>query len=191
MALDFLVLSWDDIISITLKLGKMIKKSDFSPDFLIGVARGGLVPLRVLSDFFNNTNIAIINVKLYKDIAEREQVTFVQKIDFELSDKKVLVIDDVADTGLTLKAVVDYLRNEKKVKILKTATLHYKPWSVIKPDYYVEEVEKWIVYPWEFVESLTLISEKINSGVLKGIERDNAEKALKEIRNQLQKYDSV
>ena len=188
MVLEFQVLSWDDIITMTLKLGELIKKSNYVPDILIGIARGGLIPLRILSDFFNNPNIAIVNVKLYKDIGEiGEKVEFIQKVEIDIENLKVLLVDDVADTGLTLKAVRDYLLREKNAGMLKIATLHYKPWSIIEPDYYVEKVEKWIVYPWEYVESLKSISEKIEKGFLKGVERDNAERAILEIKENLKK----
>jgi len=56
-----------------------------------------------------------------------------------LKDNNCLVVDDVADTGATLE----------KFKNYKTATLHYKPWSSVKPTYYVEETTDWIIYPWE------------------------------------------
>jgi len=192
MSLKFTVLSWEDIISMSMKLASLVKESGFKPDYLIGVARGGLVPLRILSDLFNNNKIFIINVKLYKDIEERsEEVVFVQEIDKDISNHKVLIVDDVADTGITLKAVVDYIKNKLKPSELKVATIHYKPWSAIKPDYYLEEVTEWIVYPWEYIESINSISKKLENGELSGEDAENAKKALEEIKKQLDKYDSV
>ena len=192
MALTFKVLTWDEIISMSIKLGNIVKKSGYNPNYLIGVARGGLVPLRIISDFFNNNNVFIVNVKLYEDIARKaENVRFLQGIDEDISGHNVLVIDDVADTGVTLKAVVDYIRDNLKPKELKVATLHYKPWSVIKPDYYLSEVKDWIVYPWEYVETIRSLTKKLESGEFSGEEKENAERALKEIQEQLNKYDGV
>ncbi len=192
MTLTFKVLTWDEIISMSIKLGNIVKKSGFNPNYLIGVARGGLVPLRIMSDFFNNNNVFIVNVKLYEDIARKaENVRFLQGIDEDISGHNVLVIDDVADTGVTLKAVVDYIKNNLKPKELKVATLHYKPWSVIKPDYYLSEVRDWIVYPWEYVETINSLAKKLESGEFSGEEKVNAERALKEIQEQLNKYDGV
>lgn len=192
MTLTFKVLTWDEIISMSIKLGNIVKKSGYNPNYLIGVARGGLVPLRIISDFFNNNNVFIVNVKLYEDIARKaENVRFLQGIDEDISGHNVLVIDDVADTGVTLKAVVDYIRDNLKPKELKVATLHYKPWSVIKPDYYLSEVKDWIVYPWEYVETIRSLTKKLESGEFSGEEKENAERALKEIQEQLNKYDGV
>ncbi|MGQ4891119.1 MAG: phosphoribosyltransferase [Candidatus Njordarchaeia archaeon] len=192
MGLTFKVITWDETISMSMRLGKKILESGYNPDYLVGIARGGLVPLRILSDLFKNTNVLIVNVKLYRDIGERsEEVTFVQKVDIDLEGQKVLLVDDVADTGLTIKAVVDYIKENKKVKEVKIATLHYKPWSVIKPDYYMEEVTDWIVYPWEYIESLKPISEKVQDDSLSGEERRNAEEAIKIIKEQLMKYNGL
>ena len=190
MGLTFKVITWDDTISMSMRLGKKILESGFNPDYLIGIARGGLVPLRILSDLFKNTNVLIVTVKLYKDIGERgEKVTFVQKVDINLEGKKILLVDDVADTGLTIKAVAEYIKENKKAGELKIATLHYKPWSVIKPDYYIEEVTEWIVYPWEYIESLRSISEKISDNSLNSEEKQKAKEAIELIRRELTKYD--
>jgi len=189
MSLRFKVLSWKDIISMSFKLGEIVKKSGFSPDVLVGIARGGLIPLRILSDYFNNSDILIFNVKLYKDIGEAgEQVRFVQKIEGGLEDKKVLVIDDVADKGITLKTVTEYIKNKLKPKDLRVATLHYKPWSVFKPDYYIELVEEWIVYPWEYVEtidSLKKLMEKNHE------DREKIESVIEIIKKNLEEYNNA
>jgi hypoxanthine phosphoribosyltransferase len=66
---------------------------------------------------------------------------------------KVLVVDDVSDSGNSLIEVKKYVL-EKGVSAVKIATLHHKPWSLFKPDYYAEEVDKWIIYPWESRESI-------------------------------------
>ena len=58
--------------------------------------------------------------------------------------KKVLIVDDVADTGKTLLGIEDF----HSVNFI-TATLHYKPRSMVKPTFFVEETSAWIVYPWE------------------------------------------
>ena len=62
--------------------------------------------------------------------------------------KKVLVIDEVADSGECLELVKRLLKKQRP-KSIKTAVLHKKPGSVHKPDYFIEETKSWIVYPWE------------------------------------------
>lgn len=62
--------------------------------------------------------------------------------------EKVLVVDDVADSGRTLALVVAMLEKQG-AKVVKTATLHYKLSSIVKPEFFVKETQNWIVYPWE------------------------------------------
>ncbi len=188
MGLKFKVLNWEDIISMSFKLGEMVRNSGFTPDILIGIARGGLIPLRILSDYFNNSDILVFNVKLYKDIGKvGEHVKFVQKIEESLEDKRVLVIDDVADKGITLKAVTDYIKNKLRPKDLKVATLHYKPWSVFKPDYYIELVKEWIVYPWEYVETIDSLKRLIEKN---HEDREEIQSVIEKIKKNLEKYDN-
>jgi len=65
--------------------------------------------------------------------------------------KNVLLVDDLVDQGDTIATVSKYLRSHGPV-VLKTAVLFKKPWSTTEPDYFLEIVEKWIVFPWEHGE---------------------------------------
>lgn len=155
--MKFLTPDWNDIYDMCIKLADKIKKSGFSPDLIVGVARGGWIPARILSDLLENSNVASVRVEFYVDVAKTLQSPKItQGISIPPIGKKVLVVDDVADTGKSLKAVIEYLYN-LGAKEVKTVTLHYKPKSIIKPDFYIEETEAWIVYPherFEFVKSM-------------------------------------
>ena len=72
--------------------------------------------------------------------------------------KKVLVVDEVADTGASLKLVKLHVL-EKGASAVKMATLYFKPRSVFKPDYFVKETNRWIVFPWELKETVGKIFE--------------------------------
>jgi hypoxanthine phosphoribosyltransferase len=76
-----------------------------------------------------------------------------------VADKKVLIVDDVADTGKSLKLVKEHVL-QQGAKEARTATLYYKPWSLVKPDYYEKETRLWIVFPWEMRETIRKIVEK-------------------------------
>jgi hypoxanthine phosphoribosyltransferase len=149
---DILVLTYDDIWQLTNELVKKIEKSNLKPDILIGIARGGLVVTRILSDIMDNYNVAIIGVGFYKGINEtNKEPILTQEITLELTNQKVLLIDDVSDTGKSFEFAVKYLRS-KNLQTLKTAALHFKPHSIFKPDFFISETSKWIVYPWEYME---------------------------------------
>ena len=149
---DFLVLTYDDIWSLTNKLAKKIRKEKLEPDILLGITRGGLVVTRILSDIMNNFNVVIIGVGFYKGLNETEKEPILtQELTMDLSGQEVLLIDDVSDTGRSFEFVVKYLQ-KMKLQTLKTAALHFKPHSIFKPDYFITETSKWIVYPWEYME---------------------------------------
>ena len=144
--MDLLRINWDTAVEYCEQLAHKI---DFKPDVIVGISRGGLVPARILSDILNNKNLAVLGIIFYKGVGARTkspQIT--QDLTKDLKGKKVLVVDDVSDTGKSLIVAKDYIAN-KGASEIKVATLHYKPHSKFKPDYYIRTTDAWIVYPWE------------------------------------------
>jgi len=114
--------SWDDINILVEDLCTTIKQSGAQIKSITGIERGGLIPAVMISHKLN--------------------IPYVTKI-----NKHTLVIDDICDTGETLKNMVAGY----------TATLHYKPTAIFTPDFYSKEVgTEWIVYPWERTDSETI-----------------------------------
>jgi len=150
--LSFEVPDWNEIYEGCIELADQIKKSRFNPEIIVGVARGGWIPARILSDLLGNTYVASMKVEFYKDVAETAKKPVIsQQVSTAVEGKRVLVVDDVADTGESLTTVRRNLlgRGASQVKI---ATLHYKPQSILRPDFYVRETSAWIVYPHERYE---------------------------------------
>jgi len=122
---------------------------EFVPDVIIGVARGGLIPAVRLSHITNNTLMRVVDVKFYTDIDKRiEKPTITVPLTENIENLNVLIADDVADTGKTLKEVKKHVLSFNP-KQLKIAVIAKKPQSIIDPDYYVFETDKWIIFPWE------------------------------------------
>ena len=168
--------SLNDIDKMLSKLTAMIKKSGFEPDILIGVSRGGLIPVAILSDRLG-VESEIVGVKYYRGVKEtKDKPEITQPILSNLGGKKVLIVDDVADLGHSLQLVKNYVQ-EKGAKEVRICTLHYKPWSVVKPEYFVEKTEAWIIYPWEVKETLTDLFKKLKEkGLTNSEARDEMEK---------------
>ena len=151
MKIKMLYLTWDMIITLCERLAR--KVVDYKPDVLVGVSRGGLVPVRLLSDLLANSHVAIIKIEFYKKIgktADKPKIT--QKLNYNVKGKRVLIVDDVSDTGRSLIAARKHILS-KKAREVRIATLHYKPQSKLKPDYFVETTSAWLVYPWEINET--------------------------------------
>jgi len=151
---EFEVPTWDEIYEMLLSLAEKIQKDNFFPDLIVGICRGGWPPARVMSDLLGNPKLANIGVEFYVDVAKtRSKPVLTEPVSISVEGKKVLILDDVADTGKTLELVRDHLLN-RGVKQVKIATIYYKPWSVVRPDYYEKETRRWIVFPWERKETV-------------------------------------
>ncbi|MEM1570455.1 MAG: phosphoribosyltransferase [Candidatus Bathyarchaeia archaeon] len=173
--------SWDEIYEMCIDLASMIKASGFKPDLIVGIARGGWVPARLLSDFLDNPNITSIKVEFYLDIGKtRDEPSITQDIQVSVAGRKVLLVDDVADTGKSLMLVKNHLK-DMGASETRIACLYFKPWSIVKPDYYVRETEAWIIFPHEIRESATKIWLKVKAegGSLRDVKRILVEAGVK------------
>ena len=159
--LEFEVVSWDYAYQLLIELAEKVRKSNYKPDLIVGISRGGWPPARVISDLLENPNIANIKAEFYLDLGRTsEEPVITQTISAPINGKKVLLVDDVADTGKTLKLVHDKLI-EDGAEDVKVATLYYKPWSVFRPDFYMVETNAWIVFPWERYETIKKLGRKM------------------------------
>lgn len=157
----FLVLSWSQLFSDTLRLCRQIKESEYLPNVIVVIARGGWVIGRVVSDVLKVSDVASLGVKFYEDVNKRSKRPIItQPLNVDVTDKDVLLLDEVVDTGKTLSLARAHVKamNPRQVK---TATLYKKPWSLVKPDYYVREVDKWIIFPYELRETLESVIRKL------------------------------
>ena len=142
-------LDWRDIETLVTRLVEQLP-----PDYdaLLAIARGGMVPCCLISEYMDMRNILVAAVMYYTGVGQTmDRPLFLQfPDDILLADKRILVIDDVWDTGKTIMAVKDRLnavgcRHD-------VATLHYKPARSrfsARPEYFAEETDDWIVYPWD------------------------------------------
>jgi hypothetical protein len=157
---EFEVPTWNQMYDMLLNLTEKIRKNGFKPDIIVGVSRGGWPPARVLSDLMGNPNLANVRVEFYLGVAETKgEPTLTQPVSVAVDGKKILLVDEVADTGKSLKLVKKHLTENGATEV-KIATVYYKPWSIIKPDYYEKETRHWIVFPWEIKETIRKIVKK-------------------------------
>jgi len=173
LEIEFEVPTWDQIYEMLLNLVEKIRKNGFKPDIIVGVSRGGWPPARVLSDLMGNPNLANVRAEFYLGVAEtKEEPVLTQPVSMKVAGKKVLVVDEVADTGKSLKLVKEHII-EKGATEVKIATVYYKPWSIVKPDYYERETSCWIVFPWEIKETVRKLVKKCREK-RKSIEEETA-----------------
>ena len=153
--------SWDEIYDLMVGIGRKVKESGFKPDVIVGVSRGGWPPARIMSDLLSNPNLANMKVEFYKDIGVRSmRPRITQPVTADVQNHKVLVVDDVADSGLSLRAVRNHLRH-KRTDEVRVCTIYYKPHSIYIPDYFAKKTSSWIIFPWERLETIRLLSKKL------------------------------
>lgn len=143
------VLTWDDFGVASRELSQRIVDSGFTPDIIIAIARGGLLPAGALAYGLGVKLSDAMNIEFYTDVHETlpDPVLLAPLLDTEsLKSKKVLVVDDVADSGRTLKMAVEILAD--KDCDVRSAVIYEKSRSVHKPDYAWKHTDEWIVFPW-------------------------------------------
>jgi hypoxanthine phosphoribosyltransferase len=191
-SLEFETPTWDQIYGSLLKLAKTIRKSKFEADVIVGVSRGGWIPARIMSDLLGNINLANVTAEFYVGITEtRHEPSITQPVSAPVVGKTILVVDDLVDTGKSLRLVNAHLKSQGSFEI-RVATIYYKPWSIIVPHYFEKETRRWIVFPWEQKETVRKIVEKfISTGrtveeakeklISSGLKRKYVERFTKEI----------
>ena len=146
--MDKMKLIWGDVDKICRQLAKKVKRK-FKPDLILAVSRGGLIPGRLLSEHLNNKNITALRIAFYKSPGSTfKKPKVLEELKTAVRKKRILVVDDVTESGKTLILVKHYLE-ERGAKEVKFATMFHKMKSKIKPDFYIRITDKWIVYPWE------------------------------------------
>ena len=151
------IVSWDEIDDWCRDLYQKISK-DYSPDVIIGLTRGGWVPSRILSDYFVLKSLYSVKTEHWGVTANKDQTAILaQPLTMDVYGKKVLVVDDITDTGKSLELALEHIR-EKNPQELKSATLLHIQHSKIKPDYYTQVISKddwtWFIFPWNFNEDM-------------------------------------
>lgn len=154
-------LSWQDITNLVSKLLGQLNPNDF--DCILAVTRGGMIPACLVSEATDQRNILTAAVMFYTDVGEtiKDPVFLQFPSDSLLYGKRVLIVDDVWDSGKTAVAV------RERIKMAgghpQVAVLHYKPlksqFPGDAPDYYAAETDAWIVYPWDPVQGWTTLGQ--------------------------------
>jgi len=120
----------------------------FKPNSIVGIARGGLMLSHAIAEGLNIRDVQTLRTELYDETCKRENISCFGTCTFK-SAKKVLIVDDIADSGETLKEIMSYLESEFKDIEFKSATLFYKRISIYEPNFWINEAKEWIDFFWE------------------------------------------
>jgi hypoxanthine phosphoribosyltransferase len=140
---------WNDLGIATRDLARLVADDGYDPDMILSIARGGLLVGAALGYALSVKNVYTMNVEYYAGVDERREVPRIltPAPDFvDLQEARVLIADDVADTGHTLEGVQEFCSG--KVGEVRTAVLYEKPHSVVACDYVWRRTDRWINFPW-------------------------------------------
>jgi hypothetical protein len=152
--------TWNQIYDMLLAQAQKIQSDGYKPDIIVGIARGGLVPSRILADLLETRDFAIITIEYYVGIAQKSKEPILKQcLHTQLPDKKVLLVDDVSDGGRSLQLAKKHLQ-QQGAKEIRIATVYCKPGTITTPDYFEKETSHWIVFPWEAKETMAKIMQK-------------------------------
>ena len=158
------ITNWDYIYNLTRNVANDIKRSGYEPDTIIALARGGWFPGRVLCDFLGLNDLTSLKIEHYLGTAAASGQPEIKYplAENSVTGKKVLMVDDIVDTGKSIIHAKEYIKTQDS-KEIRTAALQYLYTSEMVPDYIGEKVEEWawIVYPWNFVEDMIDIISKL------------------------------
>lgn len=124
------------------------KIEEFKPDTLLAVARGGLTLGHFIAQIMDTRRLFALN-SVHYNLNKKLNTLEIFNIPDLKSAKRVVVIDDIVDSGETLQAVLRLLKQKYPNCDFKLATIFYKPSAVIEADYALKVADKWIDFFWE------------------------------------------
>ena len=156
-------MSWDDLGTGARELAQAVADDGYAPDMILGIARGGLLVAGAIGYSLGLKNTFTMNVEFYTGIDERLDVPMIlppvpDLVDF--TETRVVIADDVADTGATLALVKDFLADN--VAETRCAVLYEKPRSIVRSEYVWRRTDRWIDFPWS-------VRAPVSEGLLQSI----------------------
>lgn len=142
-------LSWEAFGEGALALARQVHEAGYRPDIILSIARGGMFVAAQLAYALGVKNLHLINVEYYTGEGTRKEFPVLLPPPLhlvDLSERRLLIADDVADTGHTLALVKKVC--EEAVAEVRTAVLYEKPTSIVDCDYVWRRTDRWIVFPW-------------------------------------------
>jgi hypoxanthine phosphoribosyltransferase len=150
------ILGWDEFGGAVRELAATVHGSGFAPDIVVAIARGGLLLAGAIAYALDVKSCGALNAEFYTGVDERldEPIILAPMLDEEsMRGKRVLLVDDVSDSGRTLAMVLALLiRAGAEVR---TVCLYSKPGTVLEPDYVWRKTSRWIAFPWSSLPPVT------------------------------------
>jgi hypoxanthine phosphoribosyltransferase len=155
------ILTWELYGRAVRELAVQVAESGYQADMILAIARGGLFVAGSLGYALSVKNLYVMNVEYYTGVDERLDVPVVLPpyLDFvDLHDQRILIADDVADTGHTIALVHEHCQG--KVADVRSAVLYQKPHAIVDCEYIWRRTDRWINFPWSTDEPVVSVADR-------------------------------
>jgi uncharacterized protein len=158
------LVSWREVHHLARRLSLDILDAGVRPDVIVAIARGGYVPARIVADFLQLGALTSLKLEHYGPGATKhDSVRVVYPLPVDVSGSRVLIVDDLTDTGDTMLAVAEHIDRRYRPAALRTAVLHHKSVSGFTPDFIASRLAHWhwVIYPWAVIEDITELVQRM------------------------------
>ena len=159
------IVSFEDVHEKIREVAEQVKASKYEVTTIVGLARGGWIPARLMCDFLGITDLVSLKVEHWLETGKtKDKATIKYPIRSSMRGKRLLVVDDITDTGKSLITSVAHLKKLDPEEI-RIGVMQYITSSECKPDYYAEEVSDWFwfIYPWNWIEDTSTLTVRLMS----------------------------
>lgn len=155
--MDYHRLTWSDVESSCKRISEKIIGKGLGDRLLVGISRGGLVPLRLISDHLYSRKVSTLGIRFYEELGVHNEVPEVfLPVQGDVAGKDIVLVDDISDTGESLLTAKDHLY-DKGAKDIVVSAICFKPHTALIPDIYDFRADNWVIFPWEVQETMKLI----------------------------------
>ena len=158
--IEFYPLTWTQFHQDVFELAKKVKESEHQFERIVCIDRGGAMVARFLSDFLN-LKISSFVMVAYKEVGKLSHPRIVEELKTDIEGEKVLVVDEIIDSGSSFEVALEYLQKFNPGEIITLAP-YVKPISRFKPDFWQVETPKWVVFPYEVRETIKDVSKLLS-----------------------------
>lgn len=159
------IVSFQEVHEKVRHVAEKVKASQYEPTTIVGLARGGWIPARLMCDFLGITDLVSLKVEHWLETGKtKDEATIKYPLVTSMRGKKLLIVDDITDTGKSLITSIEHLKKLHPEE-MKIGVMQYITKSTCEPDYYAEEVKQWFwfIYPWNWVEDTSTLIVRLMS----------------------------
>lgn len=158
-SISFYPLSWQEFHNDVFSLAQQILSKELKFDRLVCIERGGAVVTRFLSDFLKLPTSGFVMVS-YKEFNQTSQPKIKEELAADIKGEKILLVDEIVDSGSTFRMALEYLETLKPQKIMTLAP-YIKPTTKLKPDFWQVKTDRWVIFPYEVRETIQDLKEML------------------------------